>query len=193
MNLNRRPLRKHSILTLPAPQLKGRSQSPLPQFGSVAQGKYRLIIFRDRITEEDQLEIIKALIPITNRPVLVFNFFYLNHKNRLSLAKLSRKSKTTFLQLDEAMLIFLTSVKESKLPSFIKLAASFAFAEPYQTASSNLPEEMFYGRGSQIRKLVDKIGDFSCLIYGGRQLGKTVLQREVERIFNQPTKGMRST
>jgi hypothetical protein len=169
--------------------IKGRSQSPLPQYGSVAQGKYRLIIFRDRITEEDQLELIKALIPITNRPVLVFNFFYLNHKNRLSLAKLSRKSKTTFLQLDEAMLIFLTSVKESKLPAFIKLAAPFTFAEPYQTASSNLPEEMFYGRASQIRKLVERIGDFSCLIYGGRQLGKTVLQREVERIFNQPDKG----
>lgn len=169
--------------------IKGRSQSPLPQYGSVAQGKYRLIIFHDRITEEDQLELIKALIPITNRPVLVFNFFYLNHKNRLSLAKLSRKSKTTFLQLDEAMLIFLTSVKESKLPAFIKLAAPFSFAEPYQTASSNLPEEMFYGRASQIRKLVERIGDFSCLIYGGRQLGKTVLQREIERIFNQADKG----
>lgn len=169
--------------------IKGRTQSPLPQYGSVAEGKYRLIIFRDRITEEDQLQLIKELIPITNRPVLVFNFFYLNHRNRLSIAKLSRKSKTTFLQLDDAMLIFLTSVKESKLPAFIKLAAPFTYAEPYQTASSNLPEEMFYGRGAQIRKLIDRIGDFSCLIYGGRQLGKTVLQREVERRFNQPHKG----
>jgi len=38
---------------------------------------------------------------------------------------------------------------------------------------------MFYGRDYERRSISDRFG--SCLIYGGRQLGKTVLLRDVER------------
>lgn len=168
--------------------IEGRSRTAIPQFGSVAKGKYRLITLRDAMTEEDQFEMYKELIPTTNRAVIVFNFFWMNQINRLELAKLSKKNRITFLVMDEAMLLYLFAQKESKFPAFIKLAAPFTFAEPYQTASSNLPVEMFYGRKPQIEKLRNIIGDFSCLIYGGRQLGKTVLQREVQRLFHQPEK-----
>jgi len=168
--------------------MAGRTKTPLPQYGSFAQGKYRIVTFTSKLTEEDLVETVKDLIPQTNRAVIVFCFFWMDQRYRLELAKLNRKGRITALALDDAMLVYLLSLKESKFPSFVKLAAPFTFAEPYQTASSNLPEEMFYGRKPQIQKLKNIIGDFSCLIYGGRQLGKTVLQREVERIFNEPEK-----
>ena len=168
--------------------IKGKYRTPLPQFGSIVKGNYRLIIFRERLNEEDLIEEIKELSPDTDRAVLVFNFFWMDQKSRLELTRLSLKSRITFLMLDESMLVYLCGVKGSKLPIFIRLSAPFTFVEPYQTSSSNLPEEMFYGRYPQIQKLKNITGDFSCLIYGGRQLGKTVLQREVERIFHNPEK-----
>lgn len=168
--------------------IAGRTKTPLPQYGSFAQGKYRVVNFTSKLTEEDLVETVKDLIPQTNRAVIVFCFFWMDQNYRLELTKLNRKGRITALALDDAMLVYLLSLKESKFPSFIKLAAPFTFVEPYQTASSNLPEEMFYGRKPQIQKLKNIIGDFSCLIYGGRQLGKTVLLREVERIFNEPEK-----
>lgn len=168
--------------------IKGRAKSPLPQFGSLAEGQYRLICVNTKMTEEDFVDKVKELTPSTNRAIIVFNFFWLTYEHRLEIAKLSKKGRVSALVLDEAMLVYLLGIKGNKMSAFIKLSAPFTFAEPYQTTSSNLPEEMFYGRINQIEKLKNIHGDFSCLIYGGRQLGKTVLQRQVARIFNQPEK-----
>ncbi len=168
--------------------IAGQNKTPIPQFGSAAQGKYRLICFRETLNEEDLIEDIKELTPTNNRIPIIFYFTWLHQNNRLEISKLSKNRRRTFLLLDEAMLFYLCGIKDSKLPAFIKLASPITYAEPYQTASSNLPEEMFYGRRNQIQKLKNIIGDFSCLIYGGRQLGKTVLQREVQRIFHDPEK-----
>jgi hypothetical protein len=169
--------------------VKGRNRTPIPRFGSIAQGNYRLICLKENSNEEDLLELIKYFSPKeSNRATIVFYFGWLGQKNRLEILKLSKKRKMSFLLLDEALLLYLCGTNKSKLPIFIKLAAPITFAEPYQTASSNLPEEMFYGRASQKEKLKNIIGDYSCLIYGGRQLGKTVLLREVERVFHDPDK-----
>ncbi len=167
--------------------IHGRDKTPIPRFGSVANGNYRLILITKSYIEEEILDIIKELSnPDNNRAVIIFYFDWLNQDKRLEISKISKKRRQSFLLLDEAMLLYLLGLNESKFPVFIKLAAPITFAEPYQTASSNLPEEMFYGRSPQKEKLKNIIGDYSSLIYGGRQLGKTVLQREVERVFHNP-------
>lgn len=168
--------------------ITGKDKTPIPQFGSAAHGKYRLICIREKMIEEELIEEIKELTPVTNRIPIVFYFSWMHQTNWIELANLSKIKRRTFLFFDESMLVYLCGIKESKFPVFIKLTSPIIYAEPYQTASSNLPEEMFYGRTNQIMKLKNNIGDFSCLIYGGRQLGKTVLQREVERIFHNPDK-----
>jgi hypothetical protein len=169
--------------------VKGRNRTPIPRFGSIAQGNYRLICLKENSNEEDLLELIKYFSPTeSNRATIVFYFGWLDQKNRLEILKLSKKRKMSFLLLDEALLLYLCGLNKSKFPAFIQLATPITFAEPYQTASSNLPEEMFYGRASQKEKLKNINGDYSCLIYGGRQLGKTVLLREVERVFHDPEK-----
>lgn len=186
INEGSKKFKKAFYLDISCSPITGRANTPLPQFGSFAKGKYRIICFLSNITEEDLVDTVRELIPTTNRAVIVFGFFWMDHRFRLELTKLNKRDRLTALVLDEALLYFLFSQRNNKFSTFVRLSAPFTFAEPYQTASSNLPEEMFYGRQPQIQKLKNIIGDFSCLIYGGRQLGKTVLQREVERIFNQP-------
>jgi predicted AAA+ superfamily ATPase len=46
---------------------------------------------------------------------------------------------------------------------------------------------MFYGRQRERDYITDAKG--SCFIYGGRQLGKTALLRDVERSFHSPKEG----
>jgi hypothetical protein len=46
---------------------------------------------------------------------------------------------------------------------------------------------MFYGRVVEREAIIDPMG--SCFIYGGRQLGKTALLRDVERSFHAPQEG----
>src|SRR5262249_11372863 len=47
--------------------------------------------------------------------------------------------------------------------------------------------EIFYGRTHERASLVDPFG--ACFIYGGRQLGKTALLRDVARTFDDPSAG----
>jgi len=167
--------------------IKDKNRCPIPQFGSIANGKYRLICFWDGPPEEELNDDVKEFAPPeTYKPVIVFNFCKMSQQRRKDLATVSRTYKSSFLVLDEFLLLYLCGIRGSRLPVFFKLATPFTYVEPYQTASSNLPQEMFYGRTMQIQQLKNATGDVSCLIYGGRQLGKTVLQKEVQRIFHHP-------
>ena len=166
--------------------IKDKNRCPIPQFGSIANGKYRLICIWDGPSEEELIDDVKEYTPETYRAVIVFNFCKMTQQRRKDLAKVNRAYKSSFLVLDESLLLYLCGIRGSRLPIFFKLATPFTYVEPYQTASSNLPDEMFYGRIMQIQQLKNATGDISCLIYGGRQLGKTVLQKEVQRIFHSP-------
>jgi len=185
---NQEKLKRATYFDFECKPNRGRNRTPLPKFGSFAKGKYRLITITQNLNEDDLLEQIKELKPETERAIIVFNFDWMNQTSRLEVFRLSKKRGLSFLMLDEAMLIYLMGVKGSRFPVFVKLAAPFSFDEPYQTGASNLPEEMFYGRTPQIQQLKSNIGDYSCLIYGGRQLGKTVLQKETERQFHNSDK-----
>ncbi|WP_177428225.1 ATP-binding protein, partial [Candidatus Venteria ishoeyi] len=167
--------------------INDKNRCPIPQFGSIANGKYRLICFWDGPSEEELIDDVKEYTPDEyTRAIIVFNFCKMTQQRRNDLAKVSRAYKSSFLVLDEFLLLYLCGIRGSRLPIFFKLTTPFTYVEPYQTASSNLPQEMFYGRTTQIQQLKNAIGDVSCLIYGGRQLGKTVLQKEVQRIFHKP-------
>jgi hypothetical protein len=168
--------------------IKGRSKTPLPSFGSFARGKYRLVCTLQNLGEEDLVYEIQKVTPDSERAVIVFHFDWMDKNNRLELFRYCKNYQQEFLLLDDAMLIYLMGLQESRFPAFVRLAAPFTYSEPYQTGSSNLPEEMFYGRMGEIKRLKNNTGDYACLIYGGRQLGKTVLQKEVERQFNNPDK-----
>ncbi len=47
-----------------------------------------------------------------------------------------------------------------------------------------VPPEVFYGRRDAIRELQRRDG--SCLVYGGRQMGKSALLRYVQRRSHNP-------
>jgi hypothetical protein len=57
----------------------------------------------------------------------------------------------------------------------------FAAINPYLSPSGDCTPELFYGRSDTRRSLMDTAG--SCLLYGGRQLGKSALLRSSVRDF----------
>jgi hypothetical protein len=55
--------------------------------------------------------------------------------------------------------------------------------EPYVTTGGLVPAEMFFGRQRARASLIADSESSASVIYGGRQLGKTALLKEVERTF----------
>ena len=106
----------------------------------------------------------------------------------LYFGKLSRQQRRLKVELDapvavldELLLLFLLRETGDKLPAFLRCSLPFSSVNPY-IDFGNIPPEMFYGRTEMVDELQRRRG--SCLVYGGRQLGKSVLLREVCRRFD---------
>lgn len=67
-------------------------------------------------------------------------------------------------------------------------ALPYSSANPYVPfATGSVPPEMYFGRENEIASLEDLYGP--SIVYGGRQLGKSALLRQVQRKFHNPDRG----
>jgi Cdc6-like AAA superfamily ATPase len=172
--------------------VKDRSRCPVAYYGSIAAGgftsdraRYRVLWQWDEPSAED---LVGAVGETSHEgPTFVFYFGKLSEERRRSLARLSRKDKRTFLVIDDILLLYLCGESAARMPVMFQCALPFTHLEPYVTTASLVPPEVFYGREEDRSSIMDVHG--SCFIYGGRQLGKTALLRDVERRFNDPDTG----
>ena len=165
--------------------LRAREFCPIPAFGSSADGKYRLVLLWGRPTEEDVLR--HAAEHSGDRSTIILYFGCLSGATRRALARISRERFRTILVIDELLLVFLCGEHGSRLSPFFGCAVPFTYVQPYVTTAGLVPPEMFYGREHELREIANPNGP--VFIYGGRQLGKTALLREVERKEHRPKNG----
>lgn len=161
--------------------LRDRLLCPLPNFGSWANGRYRILCIWDRPSEED----IVAQVGETHHcATFVFYFGRLTVQRRRDLSRLCQEKRRTFIVLDDNLMAFLCAARGSRLPVLFACGLPFTMAaDIYPMAASVVPPEMFYGRQRERNEVLSPYG--SCFIYGGRQLGKTALLRDAERAFNR--------
>ncbi|WP_414588838.1 sigma-70 family RNA polymerase sigma factor [Scytonema sp. PCC 10023] len=165
--------------------IQDKNRCPVPAYGSEAKGRYRILCVWDRPPEEDILNAVGDTS--VGSKVLVFHFGRMTEKRRRDLARLCRERRRTFMVIDDAIMFYLCGERGARLPILFECTLPFTFLEPYTTTSGFVPPEMFYGREQERRSIIAPTG--SCFIYGGRQLGKTVLLRFVERTFHSPRQG----
>ncbi len=161
-----------------------REHCPIPAFGSSADGRYHLVFLWGRPTEEDILQ--HADAHSGKRATIILYFGRLSEARRKALARITRDRSRTLIVLDELLLVFLCGERDSRMPPLFACAVPFTYVQPYVTTAGLVPPEMFYGREQEMREIADPRGP--VFIYGGRQLGKTALLREVERREHQPKK-----
>ena len=156
------------------------SVRPIPQFGSAAEGRYHIICFWDKLETVAMSTRLEAL-RLTSDSILVFYLGSLKMQQRLSLSKI----KLSFAVLDETLLAFLALQRDNRLQAFLRCSLPFTKSNPYTPDRAGaVPKEMFFGRRDMVEQLMDKNG--SCIVYGGRQLGKTALLVHTQREFHQP-------
>ncbi len=175
----------HTWIDVTTEPIQDKKRCSIPAFGSEAKGHYRILCVWDRPPEE---EILNAVGHTSHgSPVLVFHFGRMSEKRRRDLARLCRERRRTFIVIDDAIIFYLCGERGARLPILFECTLPLTFLEPYTTTSGFVPPEMFYGRERERRSIISPTG--SCFIYGGRQLGKTVLLRSVERTFHSPNEG----
>ncbi len=161
-----------------------RSKVPLPDFGSRANGLYRIVAIRDRLTIESIIQTAGKSVD-GNPPNIVLFFNFLDAEERRSLAReFSSSDLCPTVVLDDALITFLAVRPSDKwIVTFFDCASAFTFAQPFDPDAAKVPPEMFFGRTKERTKIVAMTGDMTHFVYGGRRLGKTALLKDIEREY----------
>jgi hypothetical protein len=151
---------------------------PFWQFGSTATGLQIVCTWDER---RGSTGVVKFLEEhhLLHSAVIVLYFGKLSRQQR----RLRVEPSAPVAVLDEVLLLFLMRQADDRLPAFLRSSLPFSAVDPY-IDFGNIPPEMFYGRTSMVDELLRRGG--SCLVYGGRQLGKSALLQEVCRRFDSP-------
>lgn len=151
-----------------------------PVFGSQASAGYRLLLVGEDVLPE---ALIKALSHEV--PSILLMCGVVDAARRHELASRLRSGALPALLIDEALTVFAATRRESRARTIFECGLPYGRVEPYTTDAGALPPEMFFGRGQEIRHIMSKTAD-GCLVYGGRQLGKSALLAHVERTQHAP-------
>lgn len=151
-----------------------------PVFGSLASGGTKLLLIGPDTLPE---MVVKALSPDVG--VILFYAGLLDHAKRHELAQGLRAKAIPALLIDEAVIAFAATRREVRARTVFECGLPYGRVEPYTTDAGRLPPEMFFGRGEEIRLIMSKTAD-GCLVYGGRQLGKSALLGHIARTEHAP-------
>lgn len=156
-----------------------------PVFGSEARGSYPVFTAHRNIDDEPLARELAKMG--RDAPCILLVFGTWTRVRRENFASAMRRAKQTVLLIDDAQLVYLT-MYTGWMERLFACAMPFGYIQPYTTSPGNIPGEMFFGREEEIRKLESATTD-GCLVYGGRQLGKSALLNHVRKRFHQPQTG----
>ena len=165
------------------------SFSPVAQFGSQRMGYYDVIGVWDRPGPEIISSQVSSLMQQTgNQPAILLYFHYLTSTRRDILLTTARRSSLPMLVIDEALVLFLAREADTRVKSMFYCTLPYASLNPYFPSAAGLvPPEVFKGRREHVINLTNPQGP--AIVYGGRQLGKSALLRQVEKEFDHPENG----
>lgn len=154
-----------------------------PAYGSAAQGRYPVLIARSNIGDDR----ISAALGKEGRdkPWFVLLFGRLDVRRREAMALVLRDERHSALFIDETLLLFLAQPTTERMGALFTCAAPFGWLQSYTTNPRVIPPEMFFGRRDEIDRIVARQST-GCLVYGGRQLGKSALLNYIATTRDRP-------
>ena len=181
----------HPLFELNSATISRREDCPLPDFGSRAEGRYRILVVHGKNTAEAVIQGIGPWSRDGEPPMIVIfaNFLDCEQRMLLSSAFHSGEFHPTIV-LDEALLMFVAVQGPERLRTFFHCATPFSFAQPFDPDATEVPPEMFVGRKSARKAILSRDGDCTHLVYGGRRLGKTALLADIAREFRGRENGV---
>ena len=160
--------------------LRDRDTAVLPEYGSIAAGSYALLCLWQKRDADDIAQAL-ARHPVVGSATIVLFFGTLDIEQRRRLAALARADRLqSALVIDDVLTLHLASLDEARLPTLFACTLPFTDSRPWADTGTP-PPEMFFGRQRELSSVEARSGEFTHLLYGGRQLGKTALLRQVER------------
>ena len=158
------------------------TSSPVPSFGSACGTRIDLVLVQTRQEPEQLTEYVRGQ-GLQTSAVLVLVCPSLSGKARLKWKRHCAREHLTLLPLDHTLLFHLCG-QRNRLAALLEVGLPCTWSRPYITQGENVAREMFVGRRSEAAALIDPHG--GCVVFGGRQLGKSALLRHVLNESHDP-------
>ena len=159
-----------------------------PRFGTQANGNYQVFcVWADRPDRIREARLARELAQ-SGEAVILMYFNTLSKMEREDLMRSTWKDGSSVPILDETLFDFLTQIYGDRFRNFLEASLPYTATNPYNPETDfglRVAPEMFYGR-EQLADDIEAITGGTSILFGGRQLGKTVLLRHVEERFHQP-------
>lgn len=175
-----------NIFTMECEPITKRDLVPLPDFGSRANGRYRILVIYERDSANAIVDSIRHYVDDSLSPIIVIFLNVLDVAERRSLVDLLHaNAHRPSVVLDESLLVFLATRSGDVRKSFFACAAPFSVTCPYDPDTPAVPKEMFFGRNDERNAILSTSGDYTHLVYGGRRMGKTALFADIATEFRR--------
>ncbi|WP_423141779.1 hypothetical protein ACOYW6_13295 [Parablastomonas sp. CN1-191] len=152
---------------------------PVPVFGSERlRGGDRRNHYALVVVDPDGAEAcLTALDTLPDKVLLIFTDT-LDYRLRRDVLRKTRRGTRSVAVADGVTIAMLAATPDRRLRQFFELAVAMGGAHPYADTGAETAIENFFGRQREINALVDPNGP--SFVYGGRQLGKTALLKQIE-------------
>ena len=151
-----------------------------PAFGSKATNGYTIFLIKKDTLPEAVGKMLKS-----ETPTILLLSGVADPAKRHDFAELLRANAIPAILIDEALIAFTATRRETRARIIFECGLPYGRVEPYTTDAGHVPREMFFGREAEIQDIMSRTAD-GCLVYGGRQLGKSALLSHVSRTRHSP-------
>jgi hypothetical protein len=157
----------------------------LPDFGSLTHGGWRTAVTTTLPGDAVLADIVKSA-GASGVMLLVAEVVSKERRERFLLQNLEARRRICLI--DAASLVQTLAEPDIRGLTPIELGQPYSFAWPFRDYEREaVPRELFVGRRQEMETLFEATG--SCVVYGGRRIGKTALLKHLVETRNAPSEG----
>ena len=159
---------------------------PIAAFGTQIKSPVNVVILYGNYTPKQLVDTISSLDFGGMSIVLIDRAYDIATRRMIGeIFHTQTSGQNSFLLIDYILFIYLAMHQVTeRLPAMLSCTLPFSTYQPFVRDGGSTADEMFCGRAQELATIIDPNG--ACVVYGGRQLGKTALLERAESRRNKP-------
>lgn len=159
---------------------------PISAFGTQIKSPLNVVVLYGKNMAQELVDTISSL-NIGGMSIVLIDY-PLDRSVRRQIAEIfhtKMSGMNPFLLIDQVLALHLALHQDTeRLPVMLKCSLPYTYYQPFVRDGGPTADEMFCGRASELATIIDPNG--ACVVYGGRQLGKTALLERAQSLFAKP-------
>jgi hypothetical protein len=170
----------------PTPCSMADYRHPIAAFGTLLKSPLNVVVLYGNFTERQLVDAVTSLdlremsVVLLDRPYSVSQ-----RRNVGEIFHTQTSGINPFILVDQVLALYLALHQiTERMSAMLKCTLPFTIYNPFVHDGGPTADEMFFGRTKELRSILDPNG--ACVVYGGRQLGKSALLARAESLFSKP-------